>query len=192
MDMEKGLFMFHCRITNEEGRVISEGTKIESVRDFPDAAEKSETGSVGRALGILGYGTQFAPEFDEGAERIVDAPQPVGRGTVSRPAQRPATRPAARAPKEATPEPEAKRPISEEGMEGYSPPTTATATNGSAVYECAECQRPLTKGQFDYSTVRFGRPLCPTHQTKGAQTNPVNTAAAPLPPGGNKDPFQEG
>ena len=33
------------------------------------------TGSIGRALAALGFGTQFAPEFDEG-ERIVDSPQP--------------------------------------------------------------------------------------------------------------------
>jgi hypothetical protein len=34
---------------------------------------KAETKAVGRALAMLGYGTQFAPEMDEG-ERIVDSP----------------------------------------------------------------------------------------------------------------------
>ena len=37
------------------------------------AEEKAETKAVGRALAMLGYGTQFAPELDEG-ERIVDSP----------------------------------------------------------------------------------------------------------------------
>lgn len=45
----------------------------EAMRDFPDYAEKASTKSLGRALAMLGYGTQFAPEMDEG-ERIVDSP----------------------------------------------------------------------------------------------------------------------
>lgn len=79
-DTEKGVFVWHASITNAEGRVVAEGTKMETVRGFADAAEKSETGSIGRALGVLGYGTQFAPEFDEGTERIVDSPMPLGNG----------------------------------------------------------------------------------------------------------------
>jgi hypothetical protein len=45
----------------------------ETKKDFADFMEKAETKAVGRALGYLGYGTQFAPEFEEG-ERIVDSP----------------------------------------------------------------------------------------------------------------------
>lgn len=41
----------------------------ETKKDFADFMEKAETKAVGRALGYLGYGTQFAPEFEEG-ERI--------------------------------------------------------------------------------------------------------------------------
>jgi hypothetical protein len=52
---------------------------MEDIKGFGDYLEKAETGAYGRALGALGYGTQFAPEFDEvvdGVEnpRIVDAP----------------------------------------------------------------------------------------------------------------------
>ena len=54
-------------------------TKREDKTHFPDYLEKAETGAVGRALGMLGFGTQFAPEFDElnGAleARVVDKPQ---------------------------------------------------------------------------------------------------------------------
>jgi hypothetical protein len=35
--------------------------------------EKAETGSIGRALAMCGYGTLQAPEFDE-QERLADAP----------------------------------------------------------------------------------------------------------------------
>lgn len=45
----------------------------ESVRDFGDYSEKASTKSLGRALLMLGYGTSFAAELDEG-DRIVDAP----------------------------------------------------------------------------------------------------------------------
>jgi hypothetical protein len=54
-------------------------TKREDKTHFPDYLEKAETGSIGRALGMLGYGTQFAPEFDESngllETRVVDKPQ---------------------------------------------------------------------------------------------------------------------
>ena len=49
------------------------GHGSETKRDFPDYIEKAETKAVGRALAMLGYGTQFAPELEEG-ERIVDSP----------------------------------------------------------------------------------------------------------------------
>lgn len=66
-------------ITDSTGRVLAEGTKMEDIKGFGDYLEKAETGAYGRALGALGYGTQFAPEFDEivdGVEnpRIVDSP----------------------------------------------------------------------------------------------------------------------
>ena len=49
------------------------GTKSESAVNFADFGEKAETGSIGRALAALGYGTQFAPELNE-EHRIVDSP----------------------------------------------------------------------------------------------------------------------
>lgn len=52
---------------------MATGTKMETRGDFGDFVEKAETGAIGRALAMCGYGTQFAPELAEGA-RIVDAP----------------------------------------------------------------------------------------------------------------------
>lgn len=66
--------VFRCRITNPDGKVISTGHGSESKKDFGDYLEKAETKAVGRALAMLGFGTQFAAdELDEG-ERIVDSP----------------------------------------------------------------------------------------------------------------------
>lgn len=62
----------------------------ESARDFPDYIEKASTKSLGRALLLLGYGTAFAIEMDEG-ERVVDAP--MDRPRQDPPAARPAPRP---------------------------------------------------------------------------------------------------
>lgn len=49
-------------------------TKQENKKNFADYIEKAETGSIGRALAMLGYGTQFTgDELDEGA-RLADSP----------------------------------------------------------------------------------------------------------------------
>lgn len=65
--------IFKCTIKDESGRIISTGYGSETPNDFQDFIEKAETKSVGRALAYLGYGTQFAPELDEG-DRIADSP----------------------------------------------------------------------------------------------------------------------
>jgi hypothetical protein len=61
-------------VRDETGRVIATSHKAEAVDSFPDFMEKAETGAIGRALALIGFGTQFcADELDEG-DRIVDAP----------------------------------------------------------------------------------------------------------------------
>lgn len=74
INLEKQYAIFSATIMNAEGKVMATATKMENVRGFPDYIEKAETGSVGRALAMCGYGTQFAPEFEEGG-RFADAPQ---------------------------------------------------------------------------------------------------------------------
>lgn len=60
-------------IKDADGKVIATARKRETPIGFPDYIEKAETGAVGRALAMCGYGTLQAPEFDEG-ERLADAP----------------------------------------------------------------------------------------------------------------------
>ena len=61
-------------VRDASGRIIATSHKFETEQGFPDFLEKAETGAIGRALALIGYGTQFcADELDEG-NRIVDAP----------------------------------------------------------------------------------------------------------------------
>jgi hypothetical protein len=82
IDLEKQYAIFRASIFNEEGRLIATATKREDVRGFGDYIEKAETGSVGRALVLCGYGTQFAPELEEGG-RFADGNR--GGGMAGRP-----------------------------------------------------------------------------------------------------------
>jgi len=73
----KGVAVFKAVVTiySEAGEVLIQvpGHKSEKAVDFGDFLEKAETGAVGRALALAGYGTKFAIELDEGP-RIVDSP----------------------------------------------------------------------------------------------------------------------
>lgn len=74
-------------IDNESGRVLATGHKTEvPTKRVPDYLEKSETGSIARALGMCGFGTQFALEFQgEGHnDRPVDGPM-AGNGKTAPP-----------------------------------------------------------------------------------------------------------
>lgn len=62
-----------AEISNEKGECLSTGHKMETPKGFQDYIEKAETGAIGRALALIGYGTQFAPEISE-EDRIVDSP----------------------------------------------------------------------------------------------------------------------
>ena len=60
-------------IKDMQGTVIATARKKETEAGFPDYIEKAETGAIGRALAMCGYGTLQAPEFDE-QERLADTP----------------------------------------------------------------------------------------------------------------------
>ena len=74
LDLDRGYAQFKTYIRDVLGNeVVMYGS--ETQKDFSDYAEKASTKSLGRALLLLGYGTAFANEIDEG-DRVVDAPQP--------------------------------------------------------------------------------------------------------------------
>lgn len=66
---------FACAtIKDESGRIIAVAHKYEDKQGFPDFIEKSQTSAIGRALALVGFGTQFtADELSEG-ERLADSP----------------------------------------------------------------------------------------------------------------------
>ncbi len=72
-NQEKKWVVFRSQITDETGRVVAQATKAESSVGFADYLEKAETGAIGRALALCGYGTQFEPDLDEG-NRLADSP----------------------------------------------------------------------------------------------------------------------
>jgi hypothetical protein len=60
-------------IKDTTGDIIATARKKETEAGFQDYIEKAETGAIGRALAMCGYGTLQAPEFDE-QDRLADAP----------------------------------------------------------------------------------------------------------------------
>lgn len=70
---DKGYARFHAVVTDGKGGRAT-ATKSENAASFPDFIEKAETGAVGRALAMLGYGTQFTGDELSEEHRIVDAP----------------------------------------------------------------------------------------------------------------------
>lgn len=79
--------VFNALVRDDSGRVVASGHKHEDRQGFPDFREKAESGAIGRALALIGYGTQFTDDLDEG-ERIVDSPverqRPVPTGGFTR------------------------------------------------------------------------------------------------------------
>lgn len=79
--LETELAVFRAKVTLLHNGASATGYGSETKRDFGDFLEKAETKALGRALGALGYGTQFGAEFDEGTEptgerNVVDSPVP--------------------------------------------------------------------------------------------------------------------
>jgi len=68
---------FKAVIRNEKAQLIATAHKTEDKKGFFDFMEKAETGAIGRALALCGYGTQFTDDLEEGG-RLADAPiQPI-------------------------------------------------------------------------------------------------------------------
>jgi len=72
--LEDKMAIAKASIMDSDGKIRATAHKREDQAGFFDFMEKAETGAIGRALALLGYGTQFcADELDEG-ERVVDSP----------------------------------------------------------------------------------------------------------------------
>ncbi|HEU0164426.1 MAG TPA: hypothetical protein VFQ54_05225 [Thermomicrobiales bacterium] len=67
--------IFRAKVTLPSG-ASSTGWGSEEISGFVNYVEKAETKAIGRALAALGFGTQFCPDFDYGADagQVVDAP----------------------------------------------------------------------------------------------------------------------
>lgn len=72
-------------IREQSGRVLATAHKRETSQGFADFEEKAETGAIGRALALCGYGTQFTEDLDEG-DRLADSPVHVQAAPPVRPA----------------------------------------------------------------------------------------------------------
>lgn len=76
MEKDESIVKATVSILDASGRVVktAQATKREDSKGFADHLEKAETSSIGRALALLGYGTQFAiADLDEGT-RLADSP----------------------------------------------------------------------------------------------------------------------
>ena len=143
LDVEKQYAVFEASVFDETGRLMAKGTKMEDIRGFPDYIEKAETGAIGRALAVCGFGTQFAPELDEiTAERYVDTPvETAAAAADSVPASPVKLEPDTRVPQ-----------------------SDSQAANTPKKHMCSACGRDLNQSQDLYSTRKFGVALCPSCQ----------------------------
>jgi hypothetical protein len=89
---EYAIFRAEVYVETAKGmNMVSSAHKKETRGGFDDFIEKAETGAIGRALALAGFGTQFlADELEEG-DRLADAPTPVVEKVVSGTASLPVT-----------------------------------------------------------------------------------------------------
>lgn len=76
MEKDESIVKATVTLLNDDGKVArrAEATKREDSKGFADHLEKAETSAIGRALAMLGFGTQFAvADLDEGT-RLADSP----------------------------------------------------------------------------------------------------------------------
>jgi hypothetical protein len=167
IDTDKQYAIFEASVYNTEGKLMAKGTKMENIQGFPDYIEKSETGAIGRALAVCGFGTQFAPDLEELSRgRAVDSPIPEDANRFGRNGNsyRDGV-PAAGAQSTETPF------VKDTGAEG------AEKDEVAADHACSVCGRSLTKGQELLSVRKYGVGLCPDCQKERRATESTVEAA---------------
>jgi hypothetical protein len=73
VDLDRGYARFKATIEDGEGGLAT-GYGTETKAGFADYCERSETRALGRALAVMGFGTQFVGSDMSEGEHIVDAP----------------------------------------------------------------------------------------------------------------------
>lgn len=101
-DKDESIVQAKVNVYEADGKLLrsATATKREDTAGFKDAhLEKAETGAIGRALALLGFGTQFTTQdLDEGT-RLADSPTtPAVKATAPRPAPKLALTPAPASP----------------------------------------------------------------------------------------------
>lgn len=71
--MNDKLAVAKAEVRDSSGNLMATAHKSETPGGFGDYIEKAETGAVGRALALVGYGTQFTNDFEEDT-RLADSP----------------------------------------------------------------------------------------------------------------------
>ncbi len=85
---ENNIAVFRAEVVLESGGRAS-GYGSESKADFNDYIEKAETKAIGRALAALGYGTQFALDFDVTTDEVGDDMDRAPRPSAAEPVRAP-------------------------------------------------------------------------------------------------------
>jgi hypothetical protein len=73
VDLDRGYARYRATVADGEGGQAS-GYGTETQAGFADYVERAETRALGRALAVLGFGTQFVGQDLTEGEHIVDAP----------------------------------------------------------------------------------------------------------------------
>jgi hypothetical protein len=182
IDVEKQFAIFESTVYNAEGRLMAKGTKMENVRGFGDWLEKAETGAIGRALAVCGYGTQFAPDLDEspdGGNNPVDTPYPVtsyreerGRYDQRQPAPQYSSNHYDKNAAESTTKPAASKTeglalVEADNSHSNNGKLEENAQDSAPKAEvCEGCSTPLKASQLALSLRKYNAALCPDCQKK--------------------------
>jgi hypothetical protein len=160
-----GHVMVRAWATHPDGTILGESIKTAPTGGKFPAWEKAESGAYGRLMGLLGIGTLFAVEWDDGEDGdVCDTPVESKKGP-------PTSRPGTKHEAQREPTPEAKP--------APSPGGTVCTTCGGDVSKgrqdfCRTKKQPVTCGPTN--------PECPSHPKNAAK--PAPTAAptdTPLP-----------
>jgi hypothetical protein len=85
VDLDRDYARFKAHVGTGDGGMAT-GTGTEFAKDFADYCERAETRAIGRALALLGFGTQFVLDELSESQHVADAPttqKTTGNASVS-------------------------------------------------------------------------------------------------------------